>query len=119
MVGLEKVETLEWSLSSCLPTSEPIPNNFVSATSRCRRLKKPWSKATFHRTRCVQQEHHYAQQTWWKPCQCARQRFSGSLVPFAFTKAAPHSRALNRQIREVGSVARLAPTNLTAAAWLG
>lgn len=36
-----------------------------------------------------------------------------------FLKAGPHSWVINRQIREVGSVAWMAWTNLTAAASLG
>lgn len=35
-----------------------------------------------------------------------------------FCEADPHSWVINRQIREAGSVAWLALTNLTAAAWL-
>lgn len=38
---------------------------------------------------------------------------------FCFCEAGPHSWVINRQIREAGSVAWLALTNLTAAAWLG
>lgn len=36
-----------------------------------------------------------------------------------FSEAGPHSRVINRQIREVGSVAWMALTNITAAASLG
>lgn len=37
----------------------------------------------------------------------------------AFSEVGPHSWVINRQIREVGSVAWMALTNLTAAGLLG